>query len=393
MADETDVIAFLQSLFTDSETVKALTDDPGAVFADRGVADATAQQLNQGLATLATSPGALPPALQGRLEAAISSSPGGLFSDVGYRGSAPAVFASVSPVVAGYAQTAAALTAVTYPPSITQQVTNVTNVDESTHITDESIHQRLVNIGGELNNTIASGAGAVAAGPDARVTAATGSGTAIGEGADVDRTIFAGNAPITHGTLIAGDNSGQISGQDEIHGSNNVTDAGLTGSSVGSIGTTNDGASQGAIKADGGSPVNVDSPGAAAASGGSQAATGGGAPGAEGGSIERGGDNLQVGGTNVNATDATGVQATGAGDPTQLAQNQQGFGTGVGDVGQPSVQLQSGELDTGGGDGPIYADASAPQDPGLGATDSGISPEPMDQGYSDQSAGSEFTDP
>ena len=81
------------------------------------------------------------------------------------------------------------------------------------------------------------------------------------------------------------------------------------------------------------------------------------------------GTTLQVGGTNVNATDATGVQATGAGDPTQLAENQQGFGTGVGDVGQPSVQLQSGELDTGGGDGPIYADASAPQDPGLGATD------------------------
>src|SRR5213078_4404136 len=98
MATEHDVLDFLRSLFTDSETVKALTANPAQTFQECRVADATPNQLNSALMMLATSPGALPPALQGRLEAAISSEGGGgMFADVGYRGAVPTVLATASP--------------------------------------------------------------------------------------------------------------------------------------------------------------------------------------------------------------------------------------------------------------------------------------------------------
>jgi hypothetical protein len=390
MATDQDVLDFLRSLFTDSATVKALATNPAQTFQDCRVADATPNQMNSMLATLATSPGALPPALQGRLEAAISSGGGGLFADVGYRGAVPTVLASATPLVAGYAQTAAALTAVTSPPSIVQQVSNVTNVDESTHITDDSVNQHILNIGGTLTNNIASGAGAVAIGGDADgATIGTGSGPVIGQDSDVDHTIFAGDAPITHSTLVAGDNEGSISGQDDIHGSRNITDAGLTGTNVDSIGTTAEGASQGSALGGDGSNLNVDSPGAANASGLGQAA-GGGEGGGQGG-VNLGGDNLvQQGQTNVNAPNSLGVQASGGGDNAQNAQNQEGFGTG----GDPGLQVQTAQLTPdGGGDGPVYFDQSAPPDPGLGAPDPGISQPPADPGYSDQPAGTEHTDP
>ena len=392
MATDNDVLDFLKSLFTDSETVKALTANPGQTFEDCRVSDATPNQLNQALATLATSPGALPPALQGRLEAAISSGGGGgLFADVGYRGAVPTVLASASPLVAGYAQTAAALTAVTAPPSIVQQVSNVTNnIDESSHYTDASVAQHLVNIGGTLTNNLATGAGAAAVANSDGATVGTGSGPVLGQDSQANNAIFAGNAPIEHSTLVAGNNDGSISGQDQVLGSHNITDAGVTGSNVDSFGTSATGASQGGLVGGDGN-LNVDSPGAANASGLGQAA-GGGEGGGEGGVNLGGGNLVQEGQTNVNAPNSLGVQASGGGDNAQNAQNQEGFGTG----GDGGGQLQTAQLTPeGGGDGPVYFDQSAPPDPGLGAPDPGIAPDQPqpDPGYSDQPAGTEHTDP
>jgi hypothetical protein len=341
----------------------------------------------------------LPPSLQARLEAAISS-PGGMFSSAGYQGSAPAMLAQVSPVLAGYAQTAAALTAATIAPSITQ-VSNVTNnIDASTRYTDASLHQQLTNIGGTLTNEItsASGDGAVAAGPDAHVTAATGAGSAaIGENATVEGGVFTG--PINDATVIGRDaNDANISGHDKIVGSGNMTDADGTGANVGgtNVGSTSEVANKDGILSGGGS-VNAGSPGAAAASGGSQAATGGGAPGAEGGSVDGGGNTLQVGGTNVAAVGSEGVNTAGGGDANQINQEQPqiGFGTGAGGepgagVGTEGTQIASIAPE---GGGPVYFDQTS-SDPGAQAPyeDGGMS-QPVDTGVSDQPAGTEHTDP
>jgi hypothetical protein len=223
-------------------------------------------------------------------------------------------------------------------------------------------------------------------------TVGTGSGPVLGQDSQANNAIFAGNAPIEHSTLVAGNNDGSISGQDQVLGSHNITDAGVTGSNVDSFGTSATGASQGGLVGGDGN-MNVDSPGAANASGLGQAA-GGGEGGGEGGVNLGGGNLVQEGQTNVNAPNSLGVQASGSGDNAQNAQNQEAFGGGAG--GDPGLQVQTAQLTPdGGGDGPVYFDQSAPPDPGLGAPDPGIAPDqpPADPGYSDQPAGSEHTDP
>ena len=122
-----------------------------------------------------------------------------LFADVGYRGSAPAVLASVTPMVAGYAQTAAALTAVT-----ATTVDHATAHERHQHRRVDAHHRRVVPSGAHQHRRRAHqrghqrlGRGRGGRRTDARVTAATGSGTAIGEGANVDRTVIGGDAPIT----------------------------------------------------------------------------------------------------------------------------------------------------------------------------------------------------
>jgi hypothetical protein len=392
MATDQDILDFLRSLFTDSGTANQLATDPARAFADHGVADATPDQLNQCVSALATTPGALPPSVQARLEAAIGS-PGGTFSAAGYQGNAPMVLAQASPVVAGYSQTMATILAASEPPSITQQLTNVTNVDNSTRITDNSLHQQLINLGGTLTNTVATGGG-VAAGPDAHVNVAGDGSIVAGDGATVDNALLA-NAPITHSTLTAGDLNGSVSGQDTVLGSGNMTDADGTGANVGgvNVGSTSEVANKDGILAHD-SPVNAGSPGAAAASGGSQAATGGGAPGAGGGSVDGGGDTLQVGGQNVAGSEGVNLAGPG-GDANQINQGQtaNAFGSGAGGEGGPVAGNEGTQLAsiTPDGGGPIYVDQSEPSG-GYQPDDPGMS-QPPDPTVSDQPAGMEHTDP